>query len=201
MKNILMIHEPRESTISNINTWLASFPFSPSPSSPIITFDDGLYSQYLFFKKYKKEFTTWIQSGIRVIFFISTGLIRPKEIPPVSLTKHSSYCQEKFFKSFNKKDLDYFMSLDEIIELSTIAEIGLHGHYHINLNKLSKIETLKAIHSELKGMYSSELHKVLKPTSFCFPYNIYNNTYKILLKDIKEFYGAERVNIDTLNKD
>ena len=179
-KSTLMIHEIREEM------------FDLPLEDYILTFDDGLYSQYYYFDQLKTIKT-------EKIFFISTGIVcngvQSTEFPT------SAVAHDKAF-SGNQED---FLTLDQIKELYNTpgVSIGAHGHSHTNLDQFPKLfDKFKYIEDDIEPMlnwFSENLGT--KPTKFCYPYNNdLNGMYAKLLSKygITEFYGSERIPVETL---
>lgn len=154
----------------------------------IITFDDGLYSQFLHYKHFLKF-------NKPLIFFISSNIIRPLNVKPNNQIIRCAEAHEKAFKG----NFENYMSIDEIKEISKYAEIGCHGHNHILFKnsikdfKNFKEDTLKSLE------FFKNLEINIK--SFCFPYNQdhYNFLYKSYIKSLElEMYGHERFSIENL---
>lgn len=180
-KPILMIHE--------IEDRLFDLPLHEY----ILTFDDGLYSHYYHFDKFKDIET-------EKIFFISTGIIcngtQSKGFP------NSVVAHEKAFAG-NYED---FMTLAQIVELRNQPNvtIGAHGHSHKDLNTFATLnEQIKHISNDTRLMLSwFSFHFGYIPTSFCFPYNNdLHGMYTGLLKKygFTDFYGKERIDGSTLS--
>jgi peptidoglycan/xylan/chitin deacetylase (PgdA/CDA1 family) len=158
----------------------------------ILTFDDGLYSQYFYYDKIKHIPT-------EKIFFISSGII----CEGTQSTEFPS-CEIAHKKAFAGNYEDY-MTVDQIKELmqDPLVTIGGHSHLHQSLNLLtSKTDKIKHIISDTKKMLEW-FHRSLttQPTSFCFPYNDNcNGLYQRLLatEGFTNFYGNERIDIQNL---
>lgn len=180
IKPVLMIHEIRD--------WMFELPLEQYT----LTFDDGLYSQYYYFERFKSIPT-------EKIYFISSDIIcsgkQSIDFPA---------CRDAHKKAFsgNKED---FMTIDQIKELmrDPLVSIGGHSHAHNRLSNYNKIvEKIQHIKTDTEAMiewFKSNLDYV--PTRFCFPYNDdYEGMYPALLKTFgfKEFYGHERTPIETL---
>jgi len=159
-----------------------------------LTFDDGLYSQYYYWDDIKTINTD-------KIFFITTGILHFGE----------RYLQEAHFPSapdahksfFKEKVSDNYMTLKEIEEISDGAEIGGHGHYHLDLRSTSSLLNVRnAIVDDTTTMMNLfKEYFGISPTSFCFPYNYEHWAYKGLLKSLfgfERFYGGERIKIEDL---
>lgn len=170
MKPVLMIHE--------LTDWMFDLPLH----NFILTFDDGLYTQYIHLDKINKIDTD-------KIFFISTGIVATEQ------TKQSDEfikCQAAHDKLFRRGDRTHYMNWSQIKEISREprCEIGAHGHMHL------KHTRLKTIHDTKLMMKHFEKNN-LAPTKFCFPYNNENIIYRCLLKQygFTKFYGKDRINI------
>jgi hypothetical protein len=179
-KPSLMIHEVNNFLFSQKN--LEDF---------VLTFDDGLYSQFYFYEKIKKIKT-------KKIFFISTNIICQEK---QSLEFPS--CQEAHKKSFLGNNEDY-MTLEQIQFLKGEDDviIGGHSHFHISLNSFNnlneKINHIK-VDTELMLEWFQKNLKFI-PDKFCFPYNDdLNGLYQLVLKKygFNEFYGKERLSIQS----
>lgn len=158
----------------------------------VLTFDDGLYSQYVFYQEIKHVPTP-------KIFFISSGIIcngaQSTEFP---------VCSEAHKKAFQGNYEDY-MTVAQIKELmlDPWVTIGAHSHSHTRLNLFDSLAA-KAKHIQedtvqLLAWFESTLG--FKPKDFCFPYNEdLDGLYKGLLKKqgFVNFYGRERIPIETL---
>ena len=180
MKPVLMIHEFKEEFLD--------LPLE----NYILTFDDGLFSQYYYYQKFKDIPT-------QKIFFISSGIIcsgsQNMGFPP---------CHVAHEKAFSGNFEDY-MTLEQIKELmkDPLVTIGAHSHAHKNLNDFGKV-THRAMHviEDTKTMmiwFKENLN--FKPTAFCYPYNNDNNgLYDPVLRSVgfTDFYGKERIAIENV---
>lgn len=179
-KPVLMIHEV---TPEILELPLHNF---------VLTFDDGLFSQYHYIDKLL-DFKT------EMIFFISTGIVcdQPQSFQfPTSRVAH-----EKAF-SGNKED---FMTLEQVIKLSHFPKtrIGAHSHLHKRISSFPKlIDKVQHIEEDTKRViewFQENLNTT--PTDFCYPYNDdFQGFYKGLLMKygFKNFYGSERIPVETL---
>lgn len=170
MKPVLMIHEVAE--------WMFDLPLHEY----ILTFDDGLYTQYTHFDKIRAIDTD-------KIFFINTGIVATEQ------TKQSDVyiqCQVAHDKLFNTGDRAHYMNWSQIVEISNEpqCEVGGHSHMHIRYTGYNTIHDTKTMMKHFK-------QNNLTPTSFCFPYNDDNEVYRCLLKQygFTNFYGRDRVDI------
>jgi hypothetical protein len=180
MKPVLMIHE--------VNDNIFKLPLE----NYILTFDDGLYSQYYHFDKIKNINT-------EKIFFISSETIchgqQSKQFPS---------CEIAHKKAFDGNYEDY-MSIQQIKELMKDPQvtIGGHSHSHTNLNSIydliNKIEYIKEDTKLMIEWFKNHLQ--FTPTIFCYPYNNdLNQIYKGILKTLgfTKFYGNERIPVESL---
>ena len=108
--NLLMIHKLSDNYKEELNI-LQDY---------ILTFDDGNYHQYLMYKKIRE-----LDTNIKMIFFISTGIICDEEEAQTCNTAQDAHTAFHLYNS--KKD---FMKLSQIKELSEDPNviIGVHGH-------------------------------------------------------------------------
>jgi len=180
MKPVLMIHEIKEEF------------FDLPLENYILTFDDGLYSQYHYYPRFKEIPT-------EKIYFISSGIIcngsQSTEFPA---------CHIAHDKAFQGNFEDY-MTLDQIKELmkDPLVSIGGHSHVHKNLKELTKV-THRAMHimddtKLMMNWFKENLN--FTPTKFCFPYNDDNDGFYVpVLKSVgfTEFYGKERLAIENV---
>ena len=158
----------------------------------LLTFDDGLYSQYVFYQQIKHIPT-------EKIFFISSGIVcegsQSLEFPT---------CRAAHKKAFagNKED---YMTLTQIQELAADhwVTIGAHSHSHIRLSTFKTLaEKTKYIKEDTEQMLEwFEQNLNYRPTKFCFPYNEnLDGLYQGLLKKygFTDFYSSERIPVETL---
>jgi peptidoglycan/xylan/chitin deacetylase (PgdA/CDA1 family) len=181
-KPVLMIHEFKESFLD--------LPLE----NYILTFDDGLYSQFQYINELQKIPT-------QKIFFISTGIVCPED--QNQSTTHIT-CSEAHKKAF-KGNFEDYMTWNQIRHLHSLPDctIGAHSNSHTRLNTFASLsDKVSYITSDTKEMISIFKSKLsYQPTSFCFPYNEnIDNIYNGLLKksSFTDFYGYERLNIDEI---
>jgi len=180
-KQVLMIHEIKEDY------------FKLPLANYVLTFDDGLYSQFYYLKEFERIKT-------EKIFFISTGIIC-KEIQSAKFIT----CQEAHRKFFEEGRTEDYLTLDQLLELKHTSgfEIGGHGHRHldfreINDNIVNVLLKLKRDTEDMQNFFSKDLK--IRPTKFCFPYNKEVFGYRRMLKNngFTDFYGSERIDINSL---
>ena len=185
MKPVLMIHE--------VCDWMLKLPLQDY----ILTFDDGLFSQYWHFDHYIRNIPT------QKIFFISSGIVCPEEHAQTSLFPS---CVEAHHKAFNGNFEDY-MKVSQIRELMADPWVVIGGHSH-NHQRLMTIKSLPdrvaAMRRDTQDMVAW-FNDVLRVqlTTFCYPYNDdIQKLYPAMLKQygITDFYGKERIAIETLFK-
>ena len=169
-KPVLMIHEFAE--------WMFDLPLHEYT----LTFDDGLYTQYVHFDKIKNIDTN-------KIFFISTGIVATEQ---TEQSDEFIQCHAAHGKLFENSDLSHYMNWSQIQEIAEEprCEIGAHSHMHV------KHTGFNTIHDTRLMMKHFEDNN-LKPTSFCFPYNDENEVYRHHLKSygFPKFYGRGRIDI------
>lgn len=176
MKPALMIHEFKEEYLS--------LPLKDYT----LTFDDGLYSQFLYSKQLE-------QIDTLKIFFISSAIVCPEHV-----IQDPSFvcCRDAHEKAFSG-DYSNYMKWSQIKQLNALnnCRVGCHGHAHI-YNIIADPVSMVRDSRTMSGVFSNVLGYV--PDDFCFPYNIESTLYKTLLlkHGIKNFYGEERIDIDDL---
>ena len=155
MKDVLMIHE------------LSQEMFELPLEDYILTFDDGLYTQYKYLEQLKVLNTP-------KIFFVSSNLVRPLEMAPSDEFIACGKAHKKAFDGSLENNLENYMSWEEILEIHNTenCEIGGHGHDHLKLWDIkSTRDRYNAIATDTKAMVKTFKTKGIKLESFCFPYN------------------------------
>ena len=170
-EKILMIHEMHEGM--------------EIPKDCVLTFDDGLFTQYQHSRHLPNT----------KIYFISSGIVcnQPQSHEFIK-------CSDAHKKAFSG-NFENYMTLEQIKELD--GEIGGHSHSHINLSKfptlVEKVEHIKKDTELMLEWFEKNLDR--RPTSFCFPYNDdVRGLYKAILTTygFTDFYGRERISIDEI---
>ena len=152
----------------------------------IITFDDGLYTQYLNHKHFAKF-------NKKMIFFISTSIIRPENVVPSSDVLYCGLAHERAFKG----NFENYMSWDEILELSKLYEIGGHSDKHIKFK--NSLKSYPEFKKDTESMISKFNEHNLRINSFCLPYNQDNTLYTAYLKKLGfTVYSVERIAIERI---
>jgi hypothetical protein len=179
VKPVLMIHEVRE--------WMFELPLE----NYVLTFDDGLYSQFYYYPEFAKIPT-------QKIYFVSSGVICSGK---QSCTFPA--CSDAHQKAFGGNFEDY-MTVHQIKELmkDPLVEIGGHSHSHTRIQHPRLTDRIAHVMKDTTTMlewFNTNLG--LKPSSFCFPYNdSVQGMYPALLKryGFARFYGNERTPIESL---
>lgn len=178
---VLMIHEVKD--------WMLKLDLS---EYDILTFDDGLFSQYRHYKHFLKF-------GKPMYFFISTKIIcnEPRQQPLCAIS--SADAHSEYFAYDTKR---YFMTWDQIKEINNTTNcfIGGHSHTHPRLkDDCIAIQYNRAMDEAL--MMLGEFHKHnIQIDSFCYPYNEEIIGYKkeLTVHGVDKFFGKERIRIEDL---
>ena len=178
-KPVLMIHEVCES-IFNIDRL----------DKYILTFDDALYTQFMYFDRICNIDTD-------KIFFVSTGIVSsPGQLQSDKYIK-CDVAHELFRKN---KDTKHYMNWEQISIISRTKNCTVGGHSHEHLLHESNIP-YKYIVTDTNTMIKEFKHNLGSiPTSFCFPYNNSSIVYEEYLnsKGFNQLYGTGRVDVDEL---
>jgi len=207
MKKIIMIHGINDTVMKKI--YKINNEAIEKNEEVIFTFDDGLYTQY----KYRKELD---KIKFQKLFFISLNIIRESNLKAYSDFILCKDAHDYFFNNYKTDGRKYFMSFEEIKELSEMENnfIGLHGFNHLEIISRGKYNTpivkkygkklpiklkkniKKFIEIDILRMFKKinsldpEL-KVFKPF-YCYPYNNENLLSEILLqKYSKEYFNTK----------
>ena len=142
-----------------------------------LTFDDGLLSPFDFWNDIKSI-------NNKKVFFITPSFLS---------------------MGFEGKPVDAFLSIDDLLFLQGQPDviIGAHSYTHSKIPHIKRLsDRIKNINSDTENMLEwFDVHLNMKPTSFCFPYNLYCPIYKTILEKnygFTDFYGSERIDIETL---
>lgn len=179
-KKVLMIHEVRE--------WMFDLPLHEY----VLTFDDGLYSQYYYLEKF-------LNIDTDKYFFISTSMVCPEEIEQ---SEEFLGCREAHRVFFETGLRNHYMRWSQIKKISRLPRctIGGHSHFHLN-HKDKKIGSLfRDLVVDTEIMLDEFKSNHLMVNAFCFPYNKEHFSYKELLKKygFEFFFGSERLAIESL---
>ena len=182
IKPVLMIHEIRD--------WMFDLPLEKF----VLTFDDGLYSQFYYFDQFK-------QVPTEKIYFISSNIVCSEQ-----QSLGFPICQDAHKKAFSGNKEDY-MTVNQIRELmmDPLVTIGAHSHTHTRLSNfprlVDKINYIKKDTEQMLLWFKENLG--FPPTHFCFPYNEdCEGMYPAILKKFgfTNFYGRGRIPIETLRR-
>ena len=169
-KQILMIHEFKEDFLK--------LPLE----NYILTFDDGLYTQYKFLEELKKIKT-------EKYFFISSGIICSENLKQ---NDEFTQCDVAHLKALSG-DYTNYMKWSQIKEISKLNNffIGCHSHLH-NIKTADCIESIKLDNKHMLENFEKNIGYV--PNHFCFPYNKKTTIYETILRKngFKYFYGKEK---------
>ena len=160
----------------------------------ILTFDDGLHTQYQYINELAKIDT-------RKIFFISTSIVCDGEQSKDYIPCDAAH--EYFFRTGNAK---HYMTWDQIREISKLpnCEIGGHSHFHKDIGLFKsftqKLSFVKKDTELMRDRFISELG--YSPTPFCFPYNYTEYFYNCILQKngFTNLYGSNRSGVNCLLK-
>ncbi len=184
-KRVIEIHEINQDIIKKI--------VKLDLKNCILTFDDGLQSQWEFIDDL-------IALDVPKIFFISTNIVC-KNVDNQS--REYVHCADAHKKAFmgNKEN---YMTWSQIKTISKLPNcyIGGHSHNHRAYSVSPLKDLYKNLIEDTKLMLEEFNKKHLKIKSFCFPYNeSYDDLYKIILakEGIDDFYGRERIKIEEVN--
>jgi len=155
----------------------------------ILTFDDGLYTQYLNYKHFLKF-------NKPMYFFISTNIICPKD---KKQSDEVIYCGDAHKKAFNG-NFENYMTWEQIKEIYNTPGcfIGGHTHTHPRIKVKGLVNQYNICKIEVANMLQTFKENNININSFCFPYNEDFITYRGLLKGF-DFFGKERVAIEDIN--
>jgi len=184
LKKVIEIHEVNLDIIKKI--------INLDLKNCILTFDDGLASQWHFIDDL-------IALDVPKIFFISTDIICDRVD---NQSKEFIKCSEAHKKAFEGNKENY-MTWSQIKTLSKMPNCYIGGHSH--KHKLYSVSPLKDLYINLSNDSENMLEEFKKKNieidKFCFPYNEdYDGIYRILLSKlgIENFYGKERISIEDI---
>lgn len=182
MPKILEIHE--------VHDWMLELDLS---EFDILTFDDGLYSQYKHFKHFLKF------DGPKY-FFISTDIVCTDE---KLQNKELISCRDAHKNYRVGDDKSAYMTWDQIKEISeyTNCFIGGHSHTHPKLEGTRLVDQMHTAMFETKIMIKNFKQNDIIINSFCYPYNYPAPGYKLLLNkkyNVNEIFGDGRTSIEEL---
>ena len=178
---IIMIHE--------VHPWMLDLDLS---EFDIITFDDGLYSQYRAYKHFLKF-------DKPLYFFISTDIVCPKK---TKQNKDIVSCSESHKRFFENGDLSNYMKWSQIKEIYNTKNcyIGGHSNSHQRIKSLPLKEQSEIALNDVFIMISKFRENEIEISTFCYPYNEEILGYNASLKKfgIFSFFGKNRTPIEEL---
>lgn len=188
MKEVLAIHEITPEILNIPKETLAKY---------VLTFDDGLYSQYLYWDFFKDIPT-------EKIFFITPKALHEGNESDQIEDISSAEAHQLFFE-FNSTKA--FMSLDQLGKLRIAGvTIGGHSFEHTDQDTIAqlslehKFKLLKYDTEKMTQWFKRYLDLDIK--HFCYPYNNdYSGLYTVIVKSIckdVEIYGNNRHPIESL---
>jgi hypothetical protein len=163
----------------------------------ILTFDDGLYSQYYYLPLIK-------EMKNQKIFFICSGLVGndKKREQFNGVYKEFPDCYHSLATYRKSGDKSNYMNLDEVknlVDSIGLENVGCHSHNHIKEYNQPLFEKIKIIKDDIELMLEwFEKNLNIKPIKYAFPHYVDDYFLKLILKDygFKEFYGRERIAIE-----
>lgn len=173
-----MIHEVR--------SWMLDLDLS---NFDVITFDDGLATQY-------KHYKHFLKFAKPLYFFISTDIICDGE-----QDQNVIACAEahEFSRRYDNR---HYMTWEQIKEINKTQNcfIGGHSHTHPRLKQLGIRQQYTRAKKEVFEMRKEFLKQDIEIKSFCYPYNEEVIGYASELKriGITEIFGKERIAIEEL---
>ena len=142
----------------------------------LLFFDDCVYSQYVFLKKYNDFFKA---NNIFCIIGFSSGLMRKNELKPIEIIKtkeiHDKVNEKiKSWKDINELPVECngMMSLNELQELNSSENIfiALHGCVHLHLQELPLIQKMKMFEEDVDNGKRIMEQKGFKTNIYVYPY-------------------------------
>ena len=195
MKKVLSIHEITPEILAIPKEVLSEY---------VLTFDDGLYSQYV----HREHFSSIPTSKV---YFISPGILHRGKEPQQSLIS-SAKAHEVFFDPSGISLA--FMTLEQVKHLKSYPNtiIGGHSFMHFKESVIEseapshkglleyKFTVMKEDTEKMVQWFDKELKQ--KVNYFCYPYNnTYNGLYTAVvqkLHKIPSVFGDERILIEDL---
>ena len=134
----------------------------------LLFFDDCTHDQYEFILKNNNLFN---ELNINCVISFSTNIYRNEKLKPLSniptFELHNQLYNDK------KEALNGFMSISEIKNLlnNTNIFLGLHGHNHLELKNVSKINQMMFFKDDLEQSITFMKQNSLKTDIFVYPYD------------------------------
>jgi hypothetical protein len=141
-----------------------------------LTFDDALYSQYLYILYLQKYYPYLLE---KCIVFVSTNIISN------STNQYWNTCKQAHLLS-KQGVYNNYITLDQIKHLQIFVQVGLHGHNHLDIDELLKLGLSKAY--QIFKQDTDEMYKCFKQYNlcniYCTPYNKYNTLFIGYIKKV-----------------
>lgn len=157
----------------------------------ILTFDDGLYSQYMLIDRL-------CEINTPKYFFISTNIVCDEDI---NQSTDIVACTAAHQRHFNYKINDYYMKWSDIKDLKSRDDCYIGGHGHTHACYIGQNIPFKHIIQDTNQMlitFKRELN--YSPRAFCYPYNYTTGGYSEFLrtKGIHTIFGSDRLDCKQL---
>jgi len=185
MKKVLMIHD--------VNEDILKLPLSQY----ILTFDDGLYSQFYYWPIIREINT-------EKIFFITCSYLSDYTIerPTFSGEYHRFMnCIDARIDFEKNNEKSQYMSSCELYTIySEGGIIGGHSYYHKKYEKGMILDLLEFKHDTEKMVEWFDKKLKIRTAYYCFPFNKEKMLMRNILKKygFSYFYGNERIPVETL---
>jgi hypothetical protein len=185
-KNILELHEINFNILQKIKNDKIN-----GISYQVITFDDGLYSQYYYYNQLREIFpyTTFI-------YFISTDIINQD----ADNTIIDIDCRMAHIRYFDKGDCSAYMTITQIKNLADSRNciIGGHGHKHYfpSIGKHGLKKDYQNWKDDFHSMERWFKDNNLELDYYCCPYNIKKDLYLLGIEFKGVVFAGNRTKID-----
>jgi len=156
----------------------------------VLTFDDGLATQWKYFNKLKLIETT-------KIFFVSTNIICNEQT-----YQDTTYikCDEAHEKS-REGNFSNYMKWSQIEEIHKTEDCFIGGHSHDHKRHDGRLrENYLNLEADSDKMIEEFQKHEIHIDHFCYPYNENYALYEGILKRyyIRNFYGKDRIAIEEI---
>ena len=177
----LMIHE--------VHPWMLELDLS---EFDVLTFDDGLYSQY-------KNYKHFLKFNKPMYFFICTGSICPDETYQNNEVISCDDAHELFFDYGDRTNYMRWSQIKEIHQTENCF-IGGHSHYHPHLRNHKMLDQTLLIKADVQEMMAEFKKNDIKIDSFCYPYNYQAMGWQHYTQKhgVNKYFGSERTPIEDL---
>ena len=195
MAKVLCIHEVTPEILAIPKETLAEY---------LITFDDGLYSQYVHWEHFNSIPTT-------KVYFISPGILHTENGTPQAESSSSTEAHLQFFEAGRG---NAFMNIKQIKHLKSLPNTIIGGHSFSHFKEKILEEEAYPLHSALSYKFNFMKEDTAKMVEwfdkelkqkinyFCFPYNnTYDELYTAVVKKLYKIpntFGSERIDVEDL---